>query len=193
MLAKSVCILFSGKAGVGKTTSADMIKEYLSKFPYDAFIGSFATGVKSTAKCFGWDGKKDDRGRKLLQMVGQVGRAYDKDLWAKQLLEQIIPTKQGYPFDFVLVDDWRFPNEVLFVSENPLYSVYTARIYAENREILKGTPAYEDISEISLDSGFTFDYVINNMGTKDELLSQLVSIVNDILLREVYFGEKTNV
>jgi hypothetical protein len=45
----------------------------------------FAEEVKRIARdCFFWDGKKDDRGRKLLQLIGtEVGRGYDQQIWIK--------------------------------------------------------------------------------------------------------------
>ncbi len=74
---KVLCVLFSGKAGVGKTTSANILYKIMSKNNLEVEIGSFAIGVKSTALHMGWDGEKDAKGRKLLIDIGMAGREYN--------------------------------------------------------------------------------------------------------------------
>jgi len=55
-----------GKAGAGKTTAAKMI---CLEFD-DAYILPFAQPVKKYAMLMGWNGKKDTKGRRLLQLLG---------------------------------------------------------------------------------------------------------------------------
>lgn len=89
----------AGKAGAGKSTTAAAMLEALGR-PY--CIQSFASPVREIALAMGWDGVKDEKGRKLLVAVGMAGRAYGADTWIKQL-------------DFTkrcVIDDVRFPNEV---------------------------------------------------------------------------------
>jgi hypothetical protein len=74
--------MVSGRAGSGKSTFSNYCIDYLKSLGHRATLVPFAKGVKRTAKdCFGWDGKKDRKGRKLLQDIGLVGRAYNENLW----------------------------------------------------------------------------------------------------------------
>lgn len=99
-----------GMMGTGKTTTAEMIIEALRPLGVRCVVHPFAYRLKKIARMMGWDGKKDKRGRKLLQMLGtECGRAYDSDLWVKLWDEDV---KENYPGeDMVIVDDIRFRNE----------------------------------------------------------------------------------
>lgn len=172
---KTVAILISGRAGVGKTTLANYIRhEYIMKYDSIVDIFPFAQGVKKTAKYMGWGGKKDEKGRWLLQEIGKLGRAYDKDCWARRTYDIIIPNHIFYPFDVVISDDYRFPNEGDYVKSLGDYQVFEIRVFAPDREILKGTDAYNDISETSLPELYEpgleryFTCIYNN-GTLEEL------------------------
>lgn len=195
MLAKSVAILISGKAGVGKSTLASFMYSELTKQRYIAGVFNFAFGVKFTATQMGWDRTKDVKGRKLLQDIGKAGRDYDIDMWARFTFEKIIEADYRYPFDFVLLDDYRFPNEGDFVRKSPLYRVLTLRVEAPNREILKSLPAYNDISETSLPSANEheeyYDYVIDNTGSIEEYKTIAKKLVENIL-GKVEYVEKEN-
>lgn len=168
-LAKQLWILISGRAGVGKTTSASILGQLLHK-EYSIHLESFATGVKNTAAMMGWDGKKDARGRKLLQDIGRVAREYNEDVWVKQALSRA--SNSFSLSDIVIVDDWRFPNEFNFLNNTKTLQVVKVRIESPEREMLKGTPEYNDISETSLpdfsecpaDASIYFDYIIFNDG-----------------------------
>ncbi len=189
MLAKSICILLSGKAGVGKTTSSGLLYEYVTSLGYTAITASFASRVKAVAKLgFDWDGKKNELGRKLLQMVGDTGRTYNENIWIDFIINKFIPNCKDYPYDFVIIDDWRFPNEEARIKEDYLYSVYTVRLVAPEREILKGKSSYNDISEVALDDKMDFDFVIKNTDSLELLEARLVLIAENILAKEKIFG-----
>lgn len=89
----------AGYAGSGKDTAAS------------ALIGigyqrrAFADPLKQLAATIGWDGHKDDHGRKLLQDLG-VGcrQVLGVDVWVNALFD----TATGP----IVVTDVRFPNEV---------------------------------------------------------------------------------
>ena len=90
-----------GLAGSGKDTAA----EALGEFGY--WKAAFANHLKQLAYEFGWDGKKDERGRALLQDLGMAARKYNPDFWIEQLTW---PTK-GRSFSFPQVfTDVRFQN-----------------------------------------------------------------------------------
>jgi hypothetical protein len=102
-------IAFTGYAKSGKTTAANYIP--------GAKILSFADPVKQIAlTAFNWDGVKDEKGRRLLQVIGtECGRAYDYDIWVKKMRELI--KKVAPIYEIIAIDDCRFDNEAELVRE----------------------------------------------------------------------------
>ncbi len=188
---RTVIILLSGKAGTGKTLSANLLCEILDSMgSFDYAKMSIAKGVKDSAKnSFGWDGLKGEKGRRLLQDVGKTGRRYDRNIWIRMLADLVY----SYPVlhDFILIDDWRFPNELKYLARIEDFDTYTIRLEAPDREILKGTPAYNDSSETSLypcldetalsSGGGFYDFAIDNSKEKENLKAQLTNILLTIL------------
>jgi len=193
-----IVILLSGKAGVGKTTIANFMELYLREnLGYNGvFKVSFADNVKRTAiKCFGWDGRKDSKGRKLLQNIGNTGREYNDYLWVADALMGVY-ADSVVPPNFIIVDDWRFPNEAeYFEIVRDIYKVIKIRVYAPERETLVDSPEYYDISETSLpEIGWTgqdkeldlvgyYDWFISNRNNNlDELDKRIVRPLIDNIL-----------
>jgi len=132
---------------------------------------------------------KDERGRKLLQDVGKIGRDYDENIWCRKLF-QYLEYKYVIPLDVIIIDDWRFINELNYIKDLEGYSAYTVRIYAPNREILKNTKAYNDISEISLsDDPLVYDYWINNEKEGLDHLRFLAEKMCDSILEKEFKGD----
>lgn len=183
--------MLSGRAGVGKSTSANILVDSLTNLGYSVIVSPFAAGVKHAAKIgFGWDGKKDAKGRRLLQGVGAVGRDYDPDIWVADALHHVA-IQGGFPYDFVLVDDWRFPNEYDYISKINLYSTYKIRIDAPSRELLVGTELYNDVSETSLPvSGDYYDFIVRNEGSVDLLRVNLSRLIGNILEKELIYAKE---
>jgi hypothetical protein len=109
-------IAFTGKAGAGKSTAAGVLIDIaISGLLYEKVVPvSFAEPIKRIARNhFGWDGRKDERGRRLLQILGtEAGRAYDPDLWVKTLMRRIDVDEDDALW---VCDDLRFPNEAAAV------------------------------------------------------------------------------
>jgi hypothetical protein len=97
-------IAFSGQMYAGKTTSAEIVRSLL----VDSCILSMAAPLKNYARLLGWNGEKDKKGRRLLQLIGtECGReCIDQDIWVKKWWETA-SKESGY----VIVDDLRFQNE----------------------------------------------------------------------------------
>jgi len=181
---KTTTILVSGKAGVGKTTVANNLRNYLDAeqiTPY-ALVVPFALGVKEVAKSMGWDSKKDTRGRKLLQDIGNLGREYNENAWVDYLMDYIGNNLPQEMIDIIIIDDWRFPNESdYFLNRPELYTTFMINVQSPKREVLKGTSYYKDVSETSLDGYNKFNYIIENHGTLEDLETKSVNVLYDII------------
>lgn len=176
------CIIFiSGKAGTGKSTVGKILASIFEENEYDVCRMAFAKEVKDVAtKCYDWNGQKDQKGRRLLQNVGNIGREYNESIWAKKAEENIFKShKLTYP-QIIIFDDWRYRNEYEYFTGRE-YNLFTIRIEAPNREILRGTPEYFDISETSLDRDFKFDLVLSNTGSPEELFAAVDEIAKHII------------
>lgn len=180
---KYIFILFAGKAGAGKSTFAQMVRDELKSRSYTVTLSSFASPIKDCAKLFfDWDGKKDERGRRLLQRIGtEVGREYDPDLWVRKLVHSA--SRGIFHPDFVLVDDWRFPNEKEFISKIEEYEVYTIKI---NNPRIENYAGMHHTSELSLtESDDYYDYVIFNGGTLEQLRVLAKELVDYLFNKEM--------
>ena len=101
-------VAFMGIAGSGKTTAATWFMQRNSQYrPF-----SFAAEVKAIALIMGWDGKKDEKGRQLLQDIGMAGRCYNKDIWVSKLAKRLEDAK------YLVIDDVRFQNEADAIRAN---------------------------------------------------------------------------
>lgn len=108
-----ICI--SGQAGAGKDTAARILRTLLSEGDRSAdktLIAHNADLLKYICEnFFSWNGYKDEAGRSLLQHIGtDVVRAKDPDFWVNFLVNilRLFPDK----WDFLIVPDTRFPNEI---------------------------------------------------------------------------------
>ena len=183
---KTITIIISGRAGVGKTTLANMLAEYITTRYTGLTVkkSSIAHRVKACARFMGWDGEKDLNGRKLLQGLGQVGRDYDINCWIRTEIEGI-ENLPKYPYDVLIIDDWRFMNELDYLDTQPLYDVFTVRVDSPERESLKNTPEYSDESETSLNLGsLRYGYTLFNTGPMDNLSDQMKHLWDTVLERK---------
>lgn len=109
-----------GRSGSGKSYFADKIKKRLEHYilmsekKCEIINVSMADSVKSIAKnFFGWDNRKDKKGRELLIGIGNnIGRKYNKDLWVDYAKSMI--NLKTYKMDtkyIVIIDDIRYYNE----------------------------------------------------------------------------------
>ena len=91
-----------GWAGAGKDTAARALLER----GWNRV--AFADAIKTGAYHLGWDGRKDDRGRRLLQDIGMALRAFDENFWIHKAQNLM----KGGPCVFT---DVRFQNEADFI------------------------------------------------------------------------------
>jgi len=175
-------VLIAGKAGSGKTVIAEyLLKKLQENIELSRLsIQPLAKPIKDLAYAyFGWDGIKDARGRKLLQVIGtEAGRNYDEDIWVRKFDEQA-GSELNY---FVIADDWRFPNECKYFAKNFLYEITKVRV--ERSELLTEGVEYEHVSEQALPDGNKnpdeYDFVISNNGTVPELYDAVGNLLQHL-------------
>lgn len=102
----------SGHAQNGKDTVAGMMANKLTENGNRVLVAHYADLLKYICRTyFGWNGEKDERGRHILQYVGtDVVRQKAPDFWVDFIVS--ILTLFDSTWDYVIIPDSRFPNEV---------------------------------------------------------------------------------
>ena len=100
-----------GAIGSGKSTAAEHLAKKLH-----AVVKPFAKPIKDFASILGWNGLKDTKGRRLLQLLGtEVGRECISDtIWIDKWQAALDNTGQNCT---VICDDLRFRNEYEHLDE----------------------------------------------------------------------------
>lgn len=175
---KTQVICIGGKAQSGKDTSAKYIKEALEKDGKKVLIAHYGDLVKYVCTAFfDWDGNKDEHGRTLLQQVGtDVIRRKRPNFW----VEFITSIMEFFPatWDYVLIPDCRFPNEIQEVEKAGFDTKY---VRVERGDFDNGLTAVQKAhpSETALDK-FIPDYYIHNTKTLDGLRDEVEKLVADL-------------
>jgi hypothetical protein len=161
-LSKPVIITVSGKAQHGKNTFADLLQ---AQSDYDVMQIAYADYLKYVAtQYFGWNGKKDIEGRTLLQRLGtEMARVNNPDIWVNIVIELIKGI--GNRYDFVVITDCRFPNEIKRWQEEGFKVI---PLIVERMDFDNGLTNEQKNhpSEIALE-GFEFEYRITAKDTID--------------------------
>jgi len=151
---------FVGGSGSGKTTIADG----LVKATRSTMILPFAQPLKDFARLFGWNGIKDTKGRRLLQLLGtECGReCIDPDLWVKKWQEVVKDTAQ-----VIIADDIRFQNEADAVAALGGVLIFVHR---------KTAGVGNHSSELELKS-IRCDFTLDNSGTIEESVDTALRMI----------------
>lgn len=166
-------ITFSGKAHHGKDTAAEIVGGLLTKYNLGKYtVIHYADYLKMVcSKYFGWDGKKDEAGRTLLQHVGtDIVRATYPTFWAATVarLLDVLGSEMGT----ILIPDTRFPDEITLLKEYG-YDVLSVNVVRLNDDgsVYESSLTEEQKqhpSETALD-GYNFDYTIRAKSGIDNL------------------------
>lgn len=171
-------ILISGKSGSGKDQTALIAREYLEEQGYRVLIAHYGDLVKYVCKTFfDWDGEKDEYGRGLLQYVGtdKIRNRYS-EFWVDFVAD--IMTVFEDEWDYVLIPDTRFPNEITNIESNT-WNCITLRVERPNYENKLTDEQRKHPSETALDN-YKFDYTLVNDGDLVKLLYKVKEFVEVI-------------
>ena len=172
-------IAISGHAMNGKDTAAEMIRSALELNGERVLITHYADLLKYICKMFfGWNGEKDERGRNLLQYVGtDVVRKKKPDFWVEFII--FILEHFGDNWDYVIIPDTRFPNEIDRLIEDG-FCVTHIRIDRNNFNSELNNEQKTHESETALDKT-TPDYLIKNSGSLQDLENNISKWVKEYL------------
>lgn len=157
-------ILISGKAEAGKTATAKIIQDNLEGHGKKVVITPYGQYVKDTANLvWNWDGKKDEKGRQLLQWWGtNYVRAKDADFWF-ETVHRLANVLDGV-VDYIIIDDCRFENEIIpWLSDGvkePRWKAHTIRVERPGHQNTLTPEQRNHPSETGLDDWRNWDHVL---------------------------------
>ena len=168
--------MISGKAESGKNFVAEVIKHKLEDDGNRVLVVAFGDYVKFLCSTyFGWNGKKDEAGRTLLQHIGTgVFRQYDEDYFANRVVELI---RAVDIWDYVIIPDLRFENEMHIIRSN--FDAAAIRVERTGFNSSLTEEQKSNQSEIELDNHPGFEYAITT-GDTAEKTKQALMILEDI-------------
>lgn len=164
-------ILVSGKARHGKDTFAELLKDTLEQKGNLVVVDRFAKYIKGyLTSYYKWDGvTKSEAVRYKLQQLGTeiIKEKLNYKYFHSQRLAQDFQIVEN-DFDYFLVADTRFPDEIYLMKSMFPNEVITVRV---QRDGVTGGLTNEQLlhkSETALDH-FKFDWNIKNNGTLEDL------------------------
>ena len=168
---KTNIIAISGKAQHGKDTTAAILKELLEADGYRVLTVHYADLLKQICRSFfGWDGQKNAEGRHILQYVGtDIIREKHPDYW----VDFVIGILNMFPdeWDYVLIPDCRFPNEIDRLREAGFDTIHIRVVRLGFTSPLTAQQQAHP-SETALDRTIP-DYTVHNAGTLGDLTMAL--------------------
>jgi len=171
-------ILISGHAQNGKDTIASLLENELTASGRKVLVAHYADLLKYICKTlFNWNGQKDEKGRRLLQYVGtDVIREKRPSYWVDFIADML--DLFGDNWDYVLIPDTRFPNEVERIVEK--FDSIHIRVVRENF-VSPLTPEQQmHPSETALDNCDP-DVLIYNDGSIQELKETIHYLISEVL------------
>ena len=186
---KVICI--SAKAQHGKDTVANFMKECLEAKGKRVLVTHYADLVKYVCKTFfNWDGQKDEKGRTLLQYVGtDIVREKEPDYWVGFIADMLYFF--GDQWDYVLIPDTRFPNEIDYL-KNAGFDVLYIRVIRENFESPLTEEQQKHPSETALDD-YEAEVLLYNDSTLENLKFSVERLTDALVQLPLQVGEeKTN-
>lgn len=170
-------LLISGKAQNGKDSTSDILKKYFDEKGKKSIVLHYGDYLKFLcSKYFGWNGKKDEEGRTILQKFGtEKVRNTAPDFWVRSVAQFIDVFRNDY--DYFMVADCRFLNEVEYMEKFFPCCVTTLRIERLNFDNGLTEEQKNHPSETALDN-FDFDYIIKSESGLDKLEVEVNKIIN---------------
>lgn len=174
-------LAISGHAQNGKDTVAGLLRDSLKADGNRVLVAHYADLLKYMCRTFfDWDGNKDEKGRHILQYVGtDIIRKQAPDFWVDFISSVLTYFKENW--DYVLIPDTRFPNEIDKLISNG-FDVIHIRVVRPNFESPLTEEQQSHPSETALDN-VNPDFYIYNEGSMDELKEKINKWIQENLYR----------
>lgn len=170
--------MIAGKAGAGKNTTANYIKEYYEQNGKKTVITEISKYLKLYAEeIVGWDRKRETKPRTFLQSVGDFVRkeAFTDTFFIDRILEDMKVYEKFA--DIVIIADVRYPMEIDAIKNN--YDSIIIDVVNEFSEYDLKPNEKKHASENALNSYDKFDYIIHNK-TFEQLKNDAINIVKEV-------------
>ena len=169
-------IMITGKAGCGKDTAFKIIKKYATRLVKRY---AFADPLKDIAYKVGWDGIKDEKGRRLLVSLGKAINQYQKNFFVFETANAITADNISYT---KVITDLRLPCEYKAMREwfPECERIVLIKIFGRASEYGSTT---DDITERDIsedDIGRCFDFIVDNSGSYSEFENNIKYIVKEL-------------
>lgn len=143
-------IIISGSGGVGKSTFVNLCREYGSTYGLTIYELSVVDNVKEIALQIGWDGVKDNKGRRFLSDLKDALARYDNI--PIKAVEKKMAELDGQNTIFFI--NAREPEDIKYFVDN--YNATTLLVTNKNIPLITSNHADSDVFR------YDYDYVIKN-------------------------------
>lgn len=169
-------VTISGRARNGKDTVARLISDVLHANGKKVLITHYADLLKFLCRnFFDWNGEKDEKGRTLLQFVGtDVVRKKNPDFWVDFIITILSFFEDQW--DYVIIPDARFPNEINRLKEAG-FDVTCINVIRDNYDTELTEEQQNHPSETAL-RDYPFDWEFHNNKTMEELKAAVPAFVD---------------
>jgi dephospho-CoA kinase len=173
-------LAFSAKAGSGKSEAMKIIKELL---PGNQIVNvKFADDLYDIMYMIQDHlGMKRHKDGKFLQLIGTSwGRELDKNIWVNRFKDKINKISKESPNAVIICDDVRMVNE-FFCTQNEGFTMIRIN---RDLDLRKASLVGRDVNhpsetEQDIIPDESFDYVVNNNGSKQGLRVQIQNIIHN--------------
>lgn len=172
--------IIGGKAGCGKTTFGEYLKEELKDYSYKPCVMHITEPLYGYARnYFQWNGRDQEKPREFLQKVGIdiIKEKMNKKTFLLDRLFEDIEILNNF-FDTFIITDARLVEEFETI-KNKYSDVVTIKLERSNYDTNLTEEEKNHITEKDLDNYNDFDYIIENSNLKDLKRSALEIIRNE--------------
>jgi hypothetical protein len=163
---KKIKVIINGSAMVGKDTFVEYCQK-ISRHILPIYSFSSVDKVKEAALILGWDGRKDEKGRKFLSDLKDLSSQYDGPL--NYMKEELYKLEGSFLAFFMI----REPNEIKKFCEK-VDGVQTLLIKRDTKI------HFNNHADIEIEN-YPYDFIIENNGDLEELRVKAYSFLLSIL------------
>lgn len=171
-------LIVNGFAGSGKDTFMKHIKSYGSKYNHRTENVSIIDYIKRIALTIGWNGEKDEAGRKLLSDLMTALTLYD-NIPLKKIYEIIDGCVSGKYNTLCICA--RSPKDIdAIIDYATIYDIQPITIFIQNDNIEQITSNEADANVLN----YLYDVTIENNSTIDDFYNKINEFYDSYLIKE---------